>query len=160
MISLTRPQAPAVLAAQPVAAALAAMRAKVQNGEQLTNKDVPNLWGHAVIKSALHNMHYGKCCYCERRRDKAREPDVEHFRPKLKVSEAQAHRGYWWLAYDWNNLLWACKACNEGFKKNHFPLQDEATRIAVEGGDITNEGVLLVNPAEDHCEDLFVYTGG
>ncbi|MBI4604805.1 MAG: hypothetical protein HY721_22815 [Planctomycetes bacterium] len=39
--------------------------------------------------------------------------DVEHFRPK-KI--------YWWLAYCYDNMLYACQLCNQSFKSDHFPV--------------------------------------
>ena len=39
--------------------------------------------------------------------------DVEHFRPKSV---------YWWLAYCYDNHLFACQICNQGFKGDRFPV--------------------------------------
>ena len=65
------------------------------------------------VKSRLHEQQHGKCCYCE----KVEVPihnDVEHYRPWSR---------YWWLAWSWGNLLFACRACNErGGKWDAFPL--------------------------------------
>jgi len=47
---------------------------------------------------------------------------VEHYRPKKAVINANpAHTGYYWLAYDWSNLLLSCASCNNK-KRNHFPI--------------------------------------
>jgi hypothetical protein len=56
--------------------------------------------------------------------------------------------GYYWLAYDWNNLLFSCQRCNEEFKKNHFPLDVELTRKEYHNhpNTITLEDRLLINP--------------
>ncbi|MBI1786101.1 MAG: hypothetical protein HYR60_00930, partial [Acidobacteria bacterium] len=40
--------------------------------------------------------------------------DVEHFRPKSV---------YWWLAYCYDNHLYACQICNQVFKKDRFPVR-------------------------------------
>jgi hypothetical protein len=46
--------------------------------------------------------------------------DVEHFRPKIL---------YYWLCYEWTNLLLSCQTCNEIHKKAQFPLENEANRL-------------------------------
>jgi len=158
MIKLDRPAAPAALAAAKIQNTLRVLREKIARGEKISTKDFPSsYWGEKSIKAALFGMHNGKCCFCERTRDKAREPDVEHFRPKAKVTEDATHPGYWWLAFNWNNLLWACKACNEEYKRNHFPLDDPSTRVSAEGGDLSAEDLLLLDPAVDDCEQFFRY---
>lgn len=108
-------------------------------------------------RQAQHERHHnGKCCYCERKRDIYFERDVEHYRPKKGVTEAPGHPGYWWLAYDWDNLLISCQVCNRTHKKNHFPLIDEGKRVHVEG-DINGEEPLLINPALENPEKYFSY---
>jgi uncharacterized protein (TIGR02646 family) len=134
---------------------MTALREKAQRGERITSKDIPAHWSD--VREILYQMHYGKCCFCERKRDKAREPDVEHYRPKAGVAENRSHPGYWWLAYDWNNLLWSCKACNEDKKGNHFPLSDENSRVGTETGDLSSETPLLLNPAMDDCERCLLF---
>lgn len=57
----------------------------------------------------------GVCAYCEGRYVAGDFCDAEHYRPKGEVTEgrnAVAHPGYYWLAYEWHNLLLACKKCN------------------------------------------------
>ena len=39
--------------------------------------------------------------------------------------------GYYWLAYEWSNLLFCCQLCNQRFKGNHFPLADATRRASV-----------------------------
>lgn len=108
-------------------------------------------------RKAQHERHHnGKCCYCERKRDIKLERDVEHYRPKKGVTGAPEHPGYWWLAYDWNNLLIACKTCNTIHKKNNFPLRDENMRVYDEGN-IDAEETLLINPAIEDPKPYFSY---
>jgi len=62
-----------------------------------------------IIKE-LNKYYHGKCAYCENRLDL----EVEHYRPK-------AH--YYWLYYEWTNLLPACHDCNTfGSKGNQFTV--------------------------------------
>ncbi|MFT7381984.1 MAG: hypothetical protein ACI9Z3_001877, partial [Roseivirga sp.] len=49
--------------------------------------------------------------------------DVEHYRPKRGVDEDKSHGGYYWLCYEWTNLIPSCITCNrEGAKHNSFPI--------------------------------------
>src|SRR5689334_19247956 len=48
---------------------------------------------------ALLNRFNGKCAYCESPIGPGAYADLENFRPKLQ---------YWWLTYEWSNLLPAC----------------------------------------------------
>lgn len=66
----------------------------------------------ADVKRALDEIFHGKCAYCESFYAKTQPVDVEHYRPKGKVDDADEHRGYWWLAMDWENLVPSCIDCN------------------------------------------------
>jgi uncharacterized protein (TIGR02646 family) len=71
------------------------------------------------VVDALDLSYYHKCAYCER----ITKADVEHYRPKRGVSEDKNHPGYYWLCYEWTNLIPACITCNrEGAKHNSFPI--------------------------------------
>ena len=70
--------------------------------------------------------NFGKCMYCEGIYDAGNYSDAEHFRPKAKVTENGTeidHPGYYWLAYEWQNLLLSCTQCNSSpGKQNEFPI--------------------------------------
>jgi hypothetical protein len=83
----------------------------------------------------LKKVFHGKCAYCESRITATSFGDAEHYRPKGRVTvreegkesvvawENQPHPGYYWLAYDWRNLLPACQRCNSANgKMNQFPV--------------------------------------
>ena len=104
---------------------------------------------------------YGKCCYCERRvGDKG---DVEHFRPKGAVQQASGtpliKPGYYWLAYDWNNLYLSCSVCNQHHKQNHFLLEDPETRVLNHKGKIEKESRLIIDPSHDNPEAHIGFRG-
>ena len=131
---------------------LESIKGSINKGEVITaksfwNKNKFKLWTEDKVKKFLHESQYGKCCYCERRRDLKGEPDVEHFRPKSK---------YWWLAYDWNNLLISCKKCNKK-KSAQFPLQDESKRAVDENANLKAEIPILINPLMENPEDFIKY---
>ncbi len=109
------------------------------------------IYAHETVKSTLIAMQHGKCCYCEKRIGDA--GDVEHFRPKGSVCQDENSTelipGYYWLAYDWDNLLYACKECNQLHKGTRFPLTDPATRVRSHknADTLSQEVCLLINPA-------------
>lgn len=63
------------------------------------------------VKAALLELFDDKCAYCEL--ELGDSLNVEHFRPKGKVEDEPTHRGYWWLASTWENLLPSCVGCNQ-----------------------------------------------
>jgi uncharacterized protein (TIGR02646 family) len=111
------------------------------------------IYGDATVKSALMAAQHGKCAFCEQRAFEARYLDVEHFRPKGAVRQSRASarsaRGYWWLAYEWTNLLLACEQCNTDFKGELFPLADPGTRATTPEADLSREAPLLVDPSSE-----------
>lgn len=69
--------------------------------------------GWKPAKGQLKRESNGKCAYCDASTDTVAHGDVEHFRPKSL---------YWWLAYCYDNYLFACQICNQTFKGNNFPV--------------------------------------
>lgn len=119
---------------------------------------------------------HGKCTYCESQITHDQHGDIEHFRPKGAVTEIngvpikvtingviQDHPGYYWLAYDWKNLLPACELCNQPStqrsqgiligKRNYFPLSATNNFRAVQPGEEARESPLLINPVSDDPND-------
>jgi hypothetical protein len=64
------------------------------------------------VRQKLEALFHGKCAYCEARFEITGPVDIEHFRPKGGVEGEAGHRGYWWLAASWTNLLPSCIDCN------------------------------------------------
>ena len=64
-------------------------------------------------KGALKRESGGKCAYCEASTETVAHGDVEHFRPKSI---------YWWLAFCYDNYLFACQLCNQTYKGDNFPM--------------------------------------
>lgn len=125
---------------------------------------------------------WGKCAYCEQKIASDQYGDIEHFRPKARVTDRHTskplmtrhgdrpHPGYYWLAYDWQNLLFACGLCNRPHRRSdderrigkwdHFPLIDEEQRAEAPGGE-AGEQPLLINPlVEDPAEHIDVTPEG
>ena len=60
------------------------------------------------MRDALFALFNGKCAYCESRDDPLAPLNVQHHRPEggaLALDGAFSPDHYWWLAYDWENLL-------------------------------------------------------
>lgn len=109
---------------------------------------------------------YGKCIYCESLIISTHPGDVEHFRPKGKVTDIKNrpikitidddevdHPGYYWLAYELTNLMPACEDCNrpssgnsEGKKIGKWMKFPISGSYATSPGEEKNESPLLINP--------------
>lgn len=105
------------------------------------------------VKSALRKAQHDKCAFCESKIAHVAFGDVEHFRPKAGYrktpEDALVRPGYYWLAYDWGNLLFCCQICNQRHKRNSFPLFDESRRAKSHHDDINGERPLFIHPAQD-----------
>lgn len=105
------------------------------------------------VKDILKVMFNEKCAYCESDISPVSPGDIEHFRPKnayqIAKEEGLNYPGYYWMAMDWNNLLLSCALCNRTYKKNHFPLVNEANRKK-RHDDIVIEDPLLINPCDEN----------
>ena len=103
------------------------------------------------VKNVLRRAQYKKCCYCESKVSHIDHGDVEHYRPKGAVKQTKGQRveypGYYWLTYDWNNLLFSCAVCNQSHKGTLFPLKNPDARARSHHDSIDGEQPLFVNPA-------------
>jgi 5-methylcytosine-specific restriction endonuclease McrA len=158
MIQLTdRPDKPDRLRSRAVAGKKASLTRKHRNGTPFTQADFDrNYFSHLDIRRPLWRWQEKKCCYCERRRDLKLEPDVEHFRPKAEVT-GQAGPGYWWLTYEWSNLFFSCKTCNQRHKKNEFPLEPGGVRAQPGDLALLNERPTLADVGNENPEPLIGY---
>ena len=153
-----RPKTPANLNGEVVQNKINELRAMVENGDKPSSEDYNNYWSNS--REVLYTHQNKKCCYCERIRELKRESDLEHFRPKARVSNEPDHYGYWWLAYNFDNYLYSCKICNEDFKKNLFPLIDPNSRAFLESDDLELETKYLIDPYNENPEDFIGYYWG
>jgi uncharacterized protein (TIGR02646 family) len=117
-----------------------------------------SLYRHEEVLSALSAIYNNKCAFCESDTTAGAPLQVEHYRPKAKVTGEAAHPGYYWLGYEWSNLLLACSSCNNK-KGNHFPVarqralahpvvngQLDAARCVATAAELVAEQPLLLNP--------------
>ncbi len=122
-------------------------------------------WG--LLKTWLANTSDGKCWYCEAKSPRA-PFDVDHFRPKLRITvdgvKLAGHDGYYWLAYEWWNFRLSCQRCNRPEKDdtgvlrgkaNEFPVRSEAQRCVLPTGQLTTELPRFLDPCvQADCELL------
>jgi hypothetical protein len=143
--------------------------------------------GKPSIKQALYKRQrdrllkvtHGKCAYCELPLAAGqRKGDVEHYRPKggargrdgkiVKIRRDGgliSHPGYFWLAYEYTNLLPCCSACNrrafdtasgtQTGKADIFPTLDG--RWASRPEEVTSELPALLNPWIDDPAEHMIF---
>lgn len=130
---------------------LPAARRKLASGAKLVRGD---LSGYEEARDSLYESQYRKCGYCEDSMKKMYEP-VEHFRPALRALRGPSfpEYGYWWLAWTWENLLFACSICNSSHKKDYFPLAGGSSVMIPEDPLPSTEDAVLVDPANPYDSD-------
>ena len=102
-----------------------------------------------VIKDLWRAQFY-KCCYCEMQQLQVWN-DLEHFRPAGNARrDGHNDPGYWWLAWTWQNLMFACRFCNRTAKNDWFPLQTGSTPLQPEEQPPGNESSLLIDPGSEN----------
>ncbi len=123
---------------------------------------------YKAAKPFLLELFHQKCAYCECVITANQPGDVEHYRPKGRIRELPGkvvkvrihgedieHPGYWWLAYDWSNLLPSCIDCNrrrrhgdEGVEAGKAEFFDvRGPRAVLPGDPLPPEEALLLDPS-------------
>jgi uncharacterized protein (TIGR02646 family) len=78
------------------------------------------------VREKLNEFYFTKCAYCE----SFCKAEIEHYRPKKGVTEDNLHNDYYWLCYEWSNLVPSCRYCNtEGGKGNQFPIKGTRVKL-------------------------------
>lgn len=126
------------------------------------------------LKPNFMKAQHQKCGYCEIQI--SAHGDVEHYRPKSQVQKLVAEgtelansrklkgrkrpaiteKGYWWLAYKWENYLLSCAICNQKYKSALFPvasIRKPRNHVKFKAQDpkktdVPKEQPLLINPFE------------
>jgi hypothetical protein len=103
------------------------------------------IYGCAEVKELLIDLQLYKYCICESKIGQVSYGNVEHFRPKagwIQDNEKINKPGYYWLAYEWNNLLLSCQICNQK-NKNFFPVFQGSKRALSHLDDVSGEQLYL-----------------
>jgi uncharacterized protein (TIGR02646 family) len=118
------------------------------------------------MKDELFRLYHGKCVYCESPLLVSSWDQLDHFRPKNAVLDehkrpicidraGKRHPGYYWLAYEWTNLLPSCAVCNQR-KGAIFPVLPNSVHAKVPGKE-SGEKPIFLHPARDDPADHFEY---
>lgn len=112
-------------------------------------------WGE--LKRWLLNRSYNKCWFSETR-DNYSHMDVEHFRPKLKTKllDGSTRDGYWWLAFDYQNLR-VCGNVGNRKKGTWFPLKDGSSVSAYNNRCEESEIIYLIDPTDEDDVGLIAF---
>lgn len=155
MIKINRGPIPKFLSSDKVKAAKEHLAQSASHGERQErlrfDMSILNAVSDDLVK-ACNN----KCVYCESPLDPSSIIDIENFRPKGGArgfdTNQYAPMHYWWLAYEWDNLLVSCQICNQKYKRDYFPLEHERLRspIGATGNELLKEQALLIDPAMDN----------
>jgi hypothetical protein len=175
MLSLARPDVHADFATVSKRH-LDAVRADVAGGASVDGTHFKHRepWKNPKFKEVLVGdpARPTKCAWCERHCEWKRQLDVEHYRPKAAVTrwegspplvsdtppkQIDVSGGYWWLAFDWNNYSLACGPCNQGWKRNLFPVR-EPRPLYGEGMELHEEPLLLDPMSSFRTKDHFGWT--
>lgn len=106
----------------------------------------------------LLKISNGKCAYCESTVGVREGFNLEMFRPKAHAIGREgdvAPDHYWWLAFDWSNLLPSCQACNVA-KASRFPIAGPRAPVDATDEALRAEQPLLLDPClDDPASHLF-----
>jgi hypothetical protein len=134
--------------------------------------------GQKEVYVGFRSQFHGKCAYCECSIAEGHPGDLDHFRPKSRITDENAmvvvvrdengieqpHPGYYWLAYDWRNLLPSCFDCNSPSKGksqgkrigkwDYFPVK--GVRATAPGEENVEEPLLLHPVFQDPADHLTI----
>lgn len=134
--------------------------------EKGNHKFSNSVYASENVKQRLKKIYNNKCAFCESDTTAGAVLQVEHYRPKANVKEEPIHEGYYWLGYEWTNLLYACSACNRA-KSTNFPIEGarvfnppmsgtniDTTKCKTIDIDLKNENPLILNPEESNFKPM------
>ncbi len=162
MIRIVRPKSAPKILAEKGSAAVKRHARQVAKGKAAKIDNA--IYGDESVKESLVAMQHEKCAYCESKVTHVSAGDVEHFRPKGRSKQADGTvllvRGYWWLAYTWDNLLFACAKCNQSGKRDLFPLGNAANVCLQPSDPLAKESPLFIDPVAVDPEPQIEWRGG
>jgi len=106
-----------------------------------------------LLQNSVYQNFNGKCAYCETKISK-RVDNIDHYRPNNGIRSREHYYPdlYWWLTYEWHNLLYVCRECKQ-YKANYFPVEGNRANASNRNTEI--EYPLLINPCEDDPSQHF-----
>lgn len=160
MIRIKRPEKPEMFSSPRL---LAAVGRLVENYEDQERQERYQFDASILreAKTAVTDMCKGKCAYCESPIGTLSDGDVDNFRPKAGARGLEPNdyspQHYWWLAYEWENLLLSCQVCGRKNKRDLFPVEGVRAAIGTRGAELRTERALLIDPTIDDPEDHLVF---
>lgn len=137
------------------------------------HKFTTGIYRHNDVLTVLSSIYNNKCAFCESDTTAGAPMQVEHYRPKAKITGIAGQSGYYWLGYEWTNLLLACSSCNNK-KRNNFPIDPLGKRVLIhpvsngtinilesraDSKTLLDEKPLLINPElEPDTRSYFVFS--
>ncbi|HNI43367.1 MAG TPA: HNH endonuclease [Chitinophagales bacterium] len=112
--------------------------------QQKERHQFANACYNTAIKADLNRYYHNKCAFCETSltdNKGANQFTVEHFRPKTH---------YFWLGYEWTNLMPTCWTCNN-HKENKFQILDKRKKATLP---LLPCGNLNLDECNAHCQNL------
>jgi hypothetical protein len=121
--------------------------------------DNENVWRE--LRDWLLTLSHQKCWFSETKNYFTHGFDVEHFRPKKNVKNADGTvrdpNGYWWLAFDWLNYR-ICGNVGNIKKGTFFPLAPNSVRATAEFPVLVeDEQPLLLDPTVEEDPELLTF---
>lgn len=108
------------------------------------------------LQQAMRETFHGHCAYCGSPADPG---EVARHRPPeeaLDLDRSVSPDHYWWLSYDWANLVLVCTECHN-LKGSRFPVGAKRAPAESRGADLDVERPLLLDPYRDQPEWFFTY---
>jgi uncharacterized protein (TIGR02646 family) len=133
-------------------------RAHSERRQELHTFD-PRVYAASSVLTELKAMFNGKCVYCESPPGQSQTPIVDHFRPTAGALDRDGSyhtNHYWWLAYEWENLLLVCPDCSQ-MKGARFPLAGRRAQPPDRGEALRREKAQLLDPCMDDPEAHLIY---
>jgi uncharacterized protein (TIGR02646 family) len=122
--------------------------------------DAVGAYGTLDLPEHLSASQFGLCAFCETALPRqGRWEQVEHLRPRTNAETG--HRGdfrsyYYWLAFEWRNLLLSCKACDRS-RRNLWPTQSKPGPEGTPWDDLSAERPLMLDPFHDAPERHLIF---
>ncbi len=109
------------------------------------------------VVDAAREVFLQRCAVCST--GSAGELSTARWRPMLGAIGADGRSNlehYWWLAFEWSNVVLLCSACN-GARGRRFPTRQPRAHPGSRRPDLEAEDALLLDPTLDDYETSFLF---
>ncbi|MFB9080584.1 AAA family ATPase [Flavobacterium procerum] len=160
MIKLNRPEKPEFLYYKKIDKEIERIENFIYSTSQARIKYNTQLL--SPLRKILVDIVHNKCAYCETKTGIASSMQIDHFRPKngaVGLDKEYSPDHYFWLAYDWENLIPSCQICSVN-KRNIFPIEEHFERVPImtKGELLREERALLIDPFFDNPSEYLHFS--